>query len=71
MLIRGANARNVSFKTLYGGQFTLSTQLIILNDPVNKLSQLQRIPGKKLLGRYCLNRTEILFKISMQYQVDK
>ena len=28
---RRANARNVSFKTLYGGQFTLSTQLIILN----------------------------------------
>ena len=27
-----ANARNVSFKTLYGGQFTLSTQLIILNN---------------------------------------
>ena len=28
---RRANARKVSFKTLYGGQFTLSTQLIILN----------------------------------------
>ena len=27
-LWRRANARNVSFKTLYGGQFTLSTQLI-------------------------------------------
>ena len=26
-----ANAQNVSFKTLYGGQFTLSTQLITLN----------------------------------------
>ena len=25
-----ANAQNVSFVTLYGGQFTLSTQLIIL-----------------------------------------
>ena len=25
---RKANARNVSFETLYGGQFTLSTQLI-------------------------------------------
>ena len=31
MLWRRATARNVSFKTLYGGQFTLSTQLIILN----------------------------------------
>ena len=28
-----ANARNVSFGTLYGGQFTFSTQLIILNYP--------------------------------------
>ena len=28
---RRANACHVSFKTLYGGQFTLSTQLIILN----------------------------------------
>ena len=27
----GLNARNVSFKTLYSGQFTLSTQFIILN----------------------------------------
>ena len=30
-LWRRANARNVSFLTLYGGQFTLSTQLIIQN----------------------------------------
>ena len=29
-----ANAQNVSFQTLYGGQFTLSTQLIILIYPV-------------------------------------
>ena len=29
-----ANARNVSFQTLYGGQFTLSTpQLLTLNYP--------------------------------------
>ena len=28
------NARNVILLTLYGGQFTLSTQLIILNYPV-------------------------------------
>ena len=34
LLWRRANARNVSFETLYGGQFTLSTQLIILNYPV-------------------------------------
>ena len=33
-LWRRANARNVGFQTLYGGQFTLSTQLIILNYPV-------------------------------------
>ena len=33
-LWRRANARNVSF-TLYGGQFTLSTQLIILNWPTD------------------------------------
>ena len=32
--IRRVNVRNVSFKTLYGGQFTLSTQLIIQNYPV-------------------------------------
>ena len=31
---RRANALNVSFETLYGGQFTLSTQLTILNYPV-------------------------------------
>ena len=30
-LCRRANARNVSFSILYGGQFTLSTQLIIQN----------------------------------------
>ena len=28
---RRANTRNVSFETIYVGQFTLSTQLIILN----------------------------------------
>ena len=28
-----ANAQNVSFVTLYSGQFTLPTQLIILNYP--------------------------------------
>ena len=32
-LWRRANARNVSFLTLYGGQFTLSTPLIIINYP--------------------------------------
>ena len=32
-LWRRTNARNVSFKTLNGGKFTLSTQLIILNYP--------------------------------------
>ena len=32
--IMKANTGNVSFKTLYSGQFTLSTQLIILNYPV-------------------------------------
>ena len=31
---RRANARNVSLETLNGGQFTFSTQLIILNYPV-------------------------------------
>ena len=29
-----ANVRNVNFETLYSGQFTLSTQLIIQNYPV-------------------------------------
>ena len=33
-LWRRANARNVSFWTLYGGQFMSSTQLIILNYPI-------------------------------------
>ena len=28
-----ADAQNCTFKTIYGGQFTLSTQLIILNNP--------------------------------------
>ena len=32
---RRAKARNVSFEILYGGQFTLSTELIILNYPTN------------------------------------
>ena len=31
---RKADARDVGFETLYGGQFTLSTQWIILNYPV-------------------------------------
>ena len=31
---RRANAQNISFETLYSGQFMLSTQLIILNYPV-------------------------------------
>ena len=35
---RRANARNVSFFTLYGGQFTFSTQLLTLNNPVVVLS---------------------------------
>ena len=35
--LRRANARNVSFETLYGGQFTLLTLLIILNSPNQKL----------------------------------
>ena len=33
-LWRRASARNVSFETFYGGQFRLSTQLIILNYPI-------------------------------------
>ena len=33
-LWRRANARNVTLLTLYGGQFTLSTPYITLNDPV-------------------------------------
>ena len=37
-----ANARNVSFLTLKGGQFTLSTQLRVLNYPV-KLSHRRSI----------------------------
>ena len=34
LLLWRVNARNVSFETLYGGQFTLSTQLTILYYPV-------------------------------------
>ena len=34
LLWRRANARNVGVETLYGGQFTLSTQLVILTYPV-------------------------------------
>ena len=37
------NARNVSFETLYSGQFTLSTQLIILNYPNRYLSLCSKI----------------------------
>ena len=33
-LLRSAYAQTVIFETLYGGQFTISTQLIILNYPV-------------------------------------
>ena len=32
-LWRRVNAPNVNFETIYGGKFTLSTQLIILNYP--------------------------------------
>ena len=34
-LWKRANARKVSFETLYGGQFTLPTQLIVLTYPVS------------------------------------
>ena len=33
-IIRRANARSVSFSSLYGGQFTLSTKLLTSNYPV-------------------------------------
>ena len=45
---RRANARNVSFKTLYVGQFTLSTQLIILNYPVILSHRRRRAESKRV-----------------------
>ena len=49
---RRANAQNVNFKTLYGGQFTLPTQLIILNNPIllNGLSPGNRAPRCIIAG---------------------
>ena len=34
LLLQRANAQNISFKTLYGGQFMLPTQLIIPIYPI-------------------------------------
>ena len=42
------NARNVSFGTLQGGQFTLSTQSVILNYPALNLAV--RLNKRKILG---------------------
>ena len=42
---RRANARNFSFETFYGGQFTISTQLIISNYPLAQSSELSMSPN--------------------------
>ena len=39
---RRANARNVNFVTIYGSQFTLSTQLIKLNYPLTIIAPLSK-----------------------------
>ena len=54
-LWRRANARNVSLLTLYGGQFTFSTQLLTLNylftrEPPRKRKRLQDFPPSALIG---------------------
>ena len=54
-LWRRANARNVSLLTLYGGQFTFSTQLLTLNylftrQPPRKRKRLQDFPRSALTG---------------------
>ena len=42
ILSRKANARNVGFGNLYGDQFTLSTQFIILNYHVQQVAVVVR-----------------------------
>ena len=61
-LWRRANARNVSFFTLYGGQFTFSTQLLTLTKLPAILSQrrsatvsLETYPPLFLSGPTCFN----------------
>ena len=50
------NVRNVCFKTLNGGQFTLSTQLIISNYLVNLSIVLHRNKtGKKATVESCIS----------------
>ena len=54
-LWRRANARNFSLLTLYGGQFTFSTQLLTLNylftrQPPRKRKRLQDFPLSALIG---------------------
>ena len=65
--LKRPNARNVSFELLYGGQFTLSTQLIkpnylikyraliVLNPPINNNSGVVQSPIKLILGRVNVN----------------
>ena len=63
-LWRRANTRNVSFETLSGGQFTLSTQLIIPNYPVilSHLTQHHSFFSNLLLFKKtlpCLSQTSL------------
>ena len=46
---RRANTRNVSFFTLYGGQFTFSTQLLTLNYLFLILSSVFKAPQRKIV----------------------
>ena len=54
-----AKARNVSFKTLYGGQFTLSTQLIILNYPVILSHRRRRAESKRVSEVHRFKKTAL------------
>ena len=68
LLWRRANARNVSFETLYGSQFTLPTQLIKPNYLVIALDRSQKLcvslQGEKFdflfMFRYCERRCKTL-----------
>ena len=64
-LWRRADARNVSFETLYGDQFTLSTQLMILNYPVSLLAQFTILNYPVSVGR--INLRSCKWKSSVTY----
>ena len=53
-LWRRANARNLGFETLYGGQFTFSTHLVVLNYPVRLYHRRSTAVSLETYPLYCI-----------------